>query len=70
MINRIACVCFRKEGHNFIQHAKFTLIEQLIEMENVSKATLKLRLELREDFCIFKQDTLSPKGLNQELNNV
>ena len=39
-------------------------------MENVSKATLKLRLELREDFCIFKQDTLSPKGLNQELNNV
>ena len=24
-----ACVHFRKEGHSFIQHAKFTLIEQL-----------------------------------------
>ena len=30
-----ACVQFRKEGHNFIQHAKFTLIEQLTETENV-----------------------------------
>ena len=30
-----ACVQFRKEGHNFIQHAKFTLIEQLSETENV-----------------------------------
>ena len=37
-----ACVHFRKEGHNFIQHAKFTLIDHLPEKENVSKATLKL----------------------------
>ena len=34
-----AYVHFRKEGHNFIQHAKFTVIEQLAETENVSKAT-------------------------------
>ena len=64
------CVHFRKEGHNFIQHAKFTLIEELTEMENVTKATLKLRLKRREDFWILKLDSLSPKGLNQELNNV
>ena len=34
-----ACVHFRKEGHNFIQHAKFTLTEQPTETKNVSKAT-------------------------------
>ena len=27
------CIYFRKEGHTFIQIAKFTLIEQLTEME-------------------------------------
>ena len=61
-----ACFHFRKEGHNFIQHVNFTLIEQLIETENVSKATLKLRLKLREDFWILKL----LKGLKQELNNT
>ena len=66
----LACAHFRKEGHNFIQHAKFTLIEQLTETENVSKATLKLRLKLREHFWILKLDTLSPKDLNQELKNI
>ena len=45
-------------------------MEQLTETENVSKTTSKLRLKLREDFWILKLDTLSPKGLNQELNNV
>ena len=65
-----ACVHFRKEGRDFIQHAKFTLIEQLTETENVNKPTLKLHLKYREDFWILKLDTLSPKGLNEELNNV
>ena len=41
---------FRKEGHNSIQHAKFNLIEQLTETENINKATLKLRSKIREDF--------------------
>ena len=45
-----ACIHFRKEGHNFIEYAKFTLIKQLNETENVSKATLKLPLKLTEDF--------------------
>ena len=53
-----------------MQHAKFTLIGQLTETENVNKATLILRLKRREYFWTLKLDTLSPKGLNQELNNV
>ena len=32
-----ACVHFRKEGHNVIQHAKFTLIEQLTEWKMLAK---------------------------------
>ena len=65
-----ACNHFKIHGHNFMKHAKFTLIEQLTEISNVSKDTLKLRLKRREDFWIIKLKTLAPKGLNQELNNV
>ena len=65
-----ACVHFRKEGYNFIQHAKFTLIEQLNETENDSKANLKFRSKQRGNFWVLKIDTLSPKDLNQELNDV
>ena len=61
---------FKIHGHNFMKHAKFTLIEQLTEISNVSKDTLRLRLKRREDFWIIKLETLAPKGLNQELNNV
>ena len=61
---------FRKEGHNFIQHAKFTSTELLTQMESVSRATLKRRLKLRDDFGIIKLDTLSPKGPKQELDKV
>ena len=57
---------FRKEE----QHAKFTLIEQLAEAGNVSKASLRLRLKRSEDFWILKVDNFFPKGLNQELDNV
>ena len=52
-----------------MKHAKFTLIEQLTEISNVSKDTLRLRIK-RRDFWIIKLETLVPKGLNQELNNV
>ena len=61
---------FKIHGHNFMKHAKFTLIEQLTEISNISKDTLRLRLKRREDFWIIKLETLAPKGLNQELNNV
>ena len=65
-----ACNHFKIHGHNFMKHVKFTLIEQLTEISNVSKDTLKLRLKRREDFWIIKLKTLAPKRLNQELNNV
>ena len=45
-----ACVHFRKEGHNFIQNAKFTLLKPLTETGNVSKATLKHDPNLRRIF--------------------
>ena len=62
-----SCLHFEKEGYNFVQHTKFFLLEQLIETENISKATLKFRLKQREDFWILKLDTLTPKVLNQGL---
>ena len=65
-----ACNHFEIHGHNFMKHAKFTLIEQLMEISNVSKDTLRLWLKRREDFWIIKLETLAPKELNEELNNV
>ena len=53
-----------------MKHAKFTLIEQLMEISNVSKGTLRLLLKQREDFWIIKPETLAPEALNQKLNNV
>ena len=61
---------FKVNGHNFMKHAKFTLIEHLAEISNVSKDTLRLQLKRREDFSIIKLETLGITGLNQELNNV
>ena len=60
---------FRKPGHSFNLHAKFTLIEQLSNIHTTDKETLKFRLKRREDFWIQKLETLTPKGLNQKLNN-
>ena len=53
-----------------MKRAKFTLIEQLTEISNVSKDTLRLQLKRREDFWIIKLETLAPKRLNQEVDNV
>ena len=36
----LACNHFKIHSHNFMKHAKFTLIEQLTEISNVSKDTL------------------------------
>ena len=65
-----ACNHFKMHGHNFMKHAKFTVIEQLTEISNVGKDTLKLQLKRLEDFWIIKLETLAPKRLNQELNNA
>ena len=61
---------FKKPGHSFNLHAKFTLIKQLRDIHKTDKVTLKFRLKHREDFWIQNLETLTPKGLNQELNNV
>ena len=53
--------------HDFNRDAKFTIIEQIRNnyMSNDSKKEL---LKQRENFWISKLETLTPKGLNQELN--
>ena len=53
-------------SHNFNTHAKFILIEQI--HHNISKEKNNERLKQRESFWILTLETLTPKGLNQELN--
>ena len=60
----------RKPGYSFNLHAKFTLIKQLSHIHTTYKDIIKFRLKRCEDFWIQKLETLTPKGLNQELNNV
>ena len=45
-----------------MKHAKFTLIEQLREISNVSEDTLRLRLKRREDFWIIKTRNIFSQG--------
>ena len=40
-----ACNQFTIYGHNFIKHVKFTVIEQLTEISNVSKDTSRRFLD-------------------------
>ena len=54
-------------NHNFNTHAKFTLIQQIRHID-IDKEKNKERLKQRENFCILTLETLTPKGLNQELN--
>ena len=65
-----ACNHFKIHIHKFPKHYKFTLIEQLTKTSNVSKGTLRLQLQRRENFWVIKFKTLAPKRLNQEINNV
>ena len=55
-------------GHNFNLHAKFIIIEQLQDIEKTSNEIVKERLKTRETFWIKKLKTLTPSGLNQNLN--
>ena len=61
---------FKQPGHNFNKDARFTLIEQINNIITTDIDTIKISVKRTEDFWILKIDTLSPKGLNQELNNV
>ena len=59
---------FNQTGYNFNLHAKFVIIKQLQEIEKTSNKILKERLKTRETFWIKKLKTLTPSGLNQDLN--
>jgi len=61
------CKHFAQPAHKFNDHAKFTIIEQLKD-QDISKETITTRLKERENFWIKTLETLTPKGLNQELN--
>ena len=50
---------FTLPGHDFNKNAKCTLAEKLTNTNKVATETLSLTLKLR---------TLTPNGLNQELN--
>ena len=59
---------FNQTGHNFNLRSKFIIIEQLQDIEKTSNEILKERLKTRETFWIKKLKTLTPSGLNQDLN--
>ena len=50
-----------------LTQAKFILIEQIRHVD-IDTEKIKERLEQRENFWILPLETLTPKGLNQELN--
>ena len=54
--------------HDFNNHKKFGIIEQLRNIHTASTETLKERLKLRENFWNMKLETLAPHDLNQDLN--
>ena len=62
------CKHFSTNDHTFSKHDKSIIIEQLRNINTTPTETLKLRLKERENFWIKKLKTLTPYGLNQELN--
>ena len=58
---------FSGKNHNFNTHAKFILIEQIRHVDIDTEKTKK-RLKQRENVWILTLETLTPKGLNRELN--
>ena len=63
----LACKHFQEKGYNFNKHAKFIIIEKLVNLHS-SKEALREMLVTRENFWIQKQKTLVAFGLNPELS--
>ena len=63
----LACKHFQEQGHNFNKHAKFIIIDKLVNLHG-SKEALREMLVIRENFLIQKLKTLVLSGLNQELS--
>ena len=58
---------FSGKGHNFNKRAKFILTEQIRHIDIVKERNKEM-LKQRENFWVLTLETLTPKGLNQELN--
>ena len=63
-----ACKHFNSNDHNFNNHGKIIIIEQLRNIRTTSTETFKERLKQRENLWIMKLEILVPLGLNQDLN--
>ena len=63
-----SCKHFKNNEHIFSKHVKIIIIEQLRNINTRSTETLKLRSREREKVLVKKVKTLTPYGLNQELN--
>ena len=59
---------FNRHDHEFKNHGKIIIIEQLRNIPTISTETLEERLKYRENILIMKFETLAPLGLNQDLN--
>ena len=60
----LPCRHFQQPGHNFNSHAKFIIMEKLVNTSS-SKDILRERLIQQENFWIKKLKTLVPYGQNQ-----
>ena len=63
----LACKRFQEKGHNFSKHAKFIIIDKLVNLQGYKEA-LREMLVIRQNIWIQKLKTRVPFGLNQELN--
>ena len=61
-----ACKHFNRHDHDFNNHGKIIIIEQLRNIRTTSTEKLKERLKQRENFWLMKLETLEPLGLNQD----
>ena len=63
-----ACKHFNRHDHDFNNHGKIIIIEQLRNICMTSTETLKERLKQWENFWMMKLETLVPPGLSKDLN--
>ena len=61
---------FALPGHDFNQHARFTLIEQVRNHTTNTKAENRRLLEAREDYWMSRLRTITPLGMNDRLNST
>ena len=63
-----ACNHFNRHDHDFNNHRKIIITEQLRNICRITTESLKERLKQWENFWIMELETLVPLSLNQDLN--